>query len=211
MDIENIRKSYRLKQLSSKDLKENPIVFFKEWFHDALNAEIVEMNAAALATASREGRPSCRMVLVKHVEENGILFFSNYGSPKAIDLEENPQAALTFWWKELERQVRFEGRVEKCSREISRAYFAKRPRASQIAATASRQSEPIASRALLEESCMLIREELGEREVPLPDNWGGFRLIPETVEFWQGREDRLHDRFLYSHSEQGWGFTRLAP
>lgn len=211
MDIQHIRKAYRLKRLSSEDLQDNPIAFFKTWFLDAINAEIEEANAAALATASQSGKPSCRMVLIKHIEEDGILFFTNYESPKAKDLEENPYAALTFWWKELERQVRFEGKVVKCSEAISAEYFAKRPKPSQIAAWASQQSVPLASREVLEQNYAQLKDQFAGGLVPLPPHWGGYRLIPEQIEFWQGREDRLHDRFLYTKTSNDWTWSRLSP
>lgn len=211
MDINHIRKAYRLKMLNSDDMRENPIIMFREWFHEALNSKIDEVNAAALATANLAGRPSCRMILLKHIEDDGLLFFTNYESPKADDLSENPYAAITVWWKELERQVRFVGRVEKCSREVSIEYFAKRPRKSQLAAWASEQSKPIGSRSELEKEYKVQEQRFEGQLVTAPEFWGGYRLIPDEIEFWQGRENRMHDRFLYKKAEHGWSVGRLSP
>lgn len=211
MNINDIRKSYRLKKLSSSDLNPDPMTAFKAWFQEALDCKIDEVNAAALATSNENGRPSCRFVLLKEIEDKALIFFTNYGSQKSRDLNQNPQAALTFWWKEIERQVRFEGKVEKCAQEIGDKYFAKRPRRSQLAAWASEQSAPVESRKQLEEQYLAIEKQFEGTDVPRPPFWGGYRLIPDKIEFWQGREDRMHDRILYKKHNGIWSKQRLSP
>lgn len=211
MNINDIRKSYRLKKLSSKDLDANPLIAFKGWFQEALDCKIDEVNAASLATCDGLGRPSCRLILLKEIAENGLIFFTNYESRKSQELSQNPQAALTIWWKEIEREVRFEGLVEKCSKSMCELYFARRPRRSQLAAWASQQSKPIASRKQLEEQYLEVEKKFEGTEVPLPPFWGGYILIPSSVEFWQGREDRLHDRILYNKNDGIWSKQRLSP
>ena len=211
MNISEIRKSYLLKKLTSKELKSDPLTHFKEWFHEALECKIDEVNAIALATVDSQGQPSCRMVLLKGIEDTGLIFFTNYESRKAKELEGNPNAALTIWWKEIERQVRFEGKIEKCSSELTEKYFAKRPRRSQLSAWASEQSKPIPSRELLEQQFINAEKQFEGKDVPPPPNWGGYRLVPHAVEFWQGREDRLHDRFLYVKKDGSWSAQRLSP
>lgn len=211
MDIYDLRRSYKLKTLSSKDLTDKPIELFRIWFNEARQAEIDEVNACALATADEKGKPSCRFILLKKIEEESLLFFTNYESRKAKEMEKNPQAALTIWWKELERQVRFEGGVSKCSDELSAEYFSKRPRRSQLAAWASDQSSPLESRARLEEEYSAFEARFEGKDVPIPPHWGGYRLNPTSIEFWQGRDDRLHDRFLYLKDGENWSVKRLAP
>jgi len=205
------RKSYRFGRLEPSDLDPDPLRQLEAWLRDALDAGLPEPNAMTLATADASGRVSARMVLLKGIVDAGLEFFTNYGSRKARDLEANPQAAACFWWDRLERQVRLEGGVARLSEEASRAYFTSRPYGSQLAAWASQQSQPVASRAALEERFAEVRERFPEGEVPLPPFWGGYRLVPERVEFWQGRENRLHDRVEYRTTEVGWEVGRLFP
>jgi pyridoxamine 5'-phosphate oxidase len=205
------RKSYRFGRLEPSDLDPDPLRQLEAWLRDALDAGLPEPNAMTLATADASGRVSARMVLLKGIVDAGLEFYTNYGSRKARDLEANPQAAACFWWDRLERQVRLEGGVARLSEEASRAYFTSRPYGSQLAAWASQQSQPVASRAALEERFAEVRERFPEGEVPLPPFWGGYRLVPERVEFWQGRENRLHDRVEYRTTEVGWEVGRLFP
>lgn len=211
LDIKNLRKEYRLKKLDVEDLNANPIVQFEAWFNEAHKAELIEANAMILATASASAKPSSRTVLLKGIDAKGLLFFTNYESRKAKELRENPFASVTFLWKELERQVIVEGRVEQISREESAAYFATRSRGSQLSVWTSHQGEVIPSRAVLEEAYAHVAKENEGKAVPLPPYWGGFRLLPSYFEFWQGRENRLHDRFRYELEGDVWDLKRLAP
>lgn len=206
------RDAYRQRGLSRRDLAPDPFEQFRRWFAEAEEVEPPEPNAMTLATATRDGRPSARMVLLKGVDERGFVFYTNYESRKGRELAENPWAALVFWWPHMARQVRVEGRVEKVSEAESDAYFRTRPRGSQIGAWASRQSTVIASRAELEARYRQYEAEFEGREVPRPPYWGGYRLVPEVFEFWQGRLNRLHDRFRYRKQPDGsWVIERLAP
>ena len=190
----------------------DPVDLFGAWWSAAEGAGLLLPEAMALATASAEGRPSVRMVLLKNVDERGFTFFTNYESRKARELASNPFAALCFHWAVLQRQVRVSGRVERVSGEESTAYFQTRGRGSQLGAWASRQSEPLSDRAVLEERFRKYEAEYAGREVPLPPFWGGYRLVPDRIEFWQGRSDRLHDRFVFERSGAGgWAATRLHP
>ncbi len=212
MALEDIRKPYRHGTLDVGDLDPDPIRQFLAWLEDAVAADMLEPNAAALATADASGRTSVRMMLLKGVDPHGFRFFTNYQSRKATDLASNPQAALCFWWDRLERQVRVEGRVTKLSPEASLSYFSKRPRGSQLGAWASPQSQPIPNRATLEQRVAELEREHPEGNLPLPDFWGGYLLTPDRLEFWQGRESRIHDRFRYEKKERdGWNVERLAP
>ncbi|HEX7005221.1 MAG TPA: pyridoxamine 5'-phosphate oxidase [Trueperaceae bacterium] len=211
MGIEELRRGYRRAELRKRDLEPDPLVQFGKWMREAVGADLLEPTAMTLATADLSGRVSARMVLLKGYGPDGFLFYSNYTSRKAQDLAANPQAALVLYWDRLERQVRVEGVVEKISREASEAYFRSRPRGSQIGAWASPQSKPLSGRAELLEREAQARQRFEGREVPLPDHWGGFRLRPLALELWQGRPDRLHDRFRYSREEEGWRLERLAP
>ena len=197
--------------LSRKDLNDDPIQQFELWYQQAENAGIRYPNAMSLATADANGMPSVRTVLLKLFDHQGFVFFTNYGSSKAKQLEVNPQAGLLFHWMELERQVKISGSVERISTLESMKYFASRPRGSQLGAWCSSQSEPISSRQVLESSWQQMKQRFQDKEVPLPDFWGGFRVIPTTIEFWQGRDSRLHDRFEYRAIDEGWQISRLAP
>jgi pyridoxamine 5'-phosphate oxidase len=200
------------KPLAEADLGPNPLQAFAAWFAEAGEAGVRMPEAVALATATRAGAPSARMVLLKGFDDAGFVFYTNYESRKARELAENPQAALLFYWDELGRQVRIDGAVEKVARAESEAYFASRPPGSQLSALASRQSEVIASRAKLETRVARLRDELAGADVPFPASWGGYRLAPVEYEFWQHREDRLHDRLRYRPAAAGgWLLERLQP
>lgn len=189
----------------------DPLQLFRLWFEDAERAGVIDPNAMTLATASPDGRPSARMVLLKGKAEDGFVFFTNYASRKAAELEANPRAALVFNWTALLRQVRVEGAVERVSESESRDYFQTRNRGSQIGAWASRQSEVLADRDTLEQRVRVCTEKFAGGDVPLPSFWGGYRVKPERIEFWQGRANRLHDRVLFERGPQGWSGRRLYP
>lgn len=212
--IAHLREDYRQHKLEIDDVTADPIAQFEKWFADAVASPgVAEPNAMTLATASKNGQPSARIVLLKEISEGGFCFFTNFESRKGDELAENPLAALVFWWPPLERQVRIEGRIEKVAATDAEIYFQSRPKGSQIGAWASPQSRPIASREILDEnSARLEKQYLGAEKLPLPPFWGGYRLIPEKIEFWQGRSSRLHDRILFSKNTEGnWQTTRLAP
>ena len=192
----------------------SPIEQFQRWFDEAAQTDLpswYEMNAVSLATADAAGHVTCRTVLLKDCSEAGLVFFSNYNSLKGRQLDENPRAALLFYWPQLERQVRANGVIEKLDRASSEEYFHSRPRGSQLGAAASDQSEPIANRAALDEKFLRYEAAVGGATVPLPENWGGYRLRPERMEFWQGRENRLHDRLVYDKLDDAWEVSRLQP
>jgi len=211
MSLADMRKDYGLAGLMEKDLAKNPFQQFEKWFAEAEAAKIHEPNAMTLATAGRDGRPSARVVLLKGVDGRGFVFYTNYESRKGRDLADNAQAALVFPWLTMERQVIVEGAVSKVSREEADVYFHSRPRASQLGAWASPQSTVLAGRAVLEESYRVVERKYEGREVPLPPHWGGYRVAPVTVEFWQGRRSRLHDRLRYRRETDGdWVVERLA-
>jgi len=198
--------------LTRKNVDPNPFKMFEQWFQAASEAEPVLPEAVSLATATREGRLSSRMVLLKDFDETGFVFYTNYESRKGMELAENPNAALVFYWRQLERQICITGTVSRVSREESEAYFRTRPRGSQIGALTSSQSRVVASREVLEKRFQQLMAEYEGREIPLPSYWGGYRLSPATIEFWQGRSDRLHDRFLYKRQSGGpWQLERLSP
>jgi pyridoxamine 5'-phosphate oxidase len=211
MNLADLRKDYSLAGLAEKDLARDPFRQFEKWFAEAQAAKVAEPNAMVLATATRDGRPSSRTVLLKAVDGRGFVFYSNYESRKGRELEVNPRASLTFPWVAMERQVIVEGSVTKVAREESEAYFHSRPRASQLGAWVSPQSTIIPDRRALEENLKALDQKYAGQEVPLPPNWGGWRLAPETVEFWQGRRNRLHDRLRYRREKEGWTIERLAP
>lgn len=209
--MKDLRKEYRLKALSEADISSDPFEQFGVWFDEALKASLVEPNAMMLATATAQGRPSVRAVLLKAWSKGGFVFFTNYQSLKGRNLAENPQAALLFYWNELERQIRIEGIVAKSSRAESAKYFASRPRAAQLAATVSAQSAPLESRAALEARYSQVDEQYRDKVVDCPAHWGGYVLNPSRFEFWQGRESRLHDRIEYRREQQTWALQRLQP
>ena len=195
-----------------EELESDPIVQFEKWFREAWDENYPMPHAMSLATASEEGLPTVRTVLLKGYDSNGFVFFTNYGSRKAKQISNNPQAALLFPWVRLGRQVTVAGRVEKISKSESVQYFLSRPRGSQLSAWASAQSTVISSRAILESAFATVKRRFADGEVPLPDFWGGYRVDPDSIEFWQNRKDRLHDRFLYNRGENGaWRIDRLTP
>jgi pyridoxamine 5'-phosphate oxidase len=211
MSIAHIRKEYMHASLSESDVAADPITQFAKWFGEALKAEIPEANAMSLSTVAPDGRPSSRIVLIKEFDQRGFSWFTNYESRKGQDLQHNQLAALLFFWSGLERQVRIEGRVERVSAEENDAYFHSRPLKSRIGAHASAQSQPIADRAALETRFTEAEAQFGT-EPTRPAHWGGYRLIPDTIEFWQGRSSRLHDRILFTLQADGsWLRQRLQP
>jgi pyridoxamine 5'-phosphate oxidase len=212
MTLADQRKEYSLAGLSEKDLARDPFRQFDKWFQEAEAAKLNEPNAGILATAGKDGRPSTRIVLLKGIDGRGFVFFTNYDSRKGRELETNPRASYLFPWIALERQVIIEGAVARVAREESEAYFHSRPRASQLAAWASPQSSIISGREALEAAMKSVEKKYAGAEAPLPPHWGGFRIVPETVEFWQGRRSRLHDRLRYRREASGsWLVERLAP
>jgi pyridoxamine 5'-phosphate oxidase len=206
-----MRREYAREALAEADVDADPVVQFGRWFEQAEQAGLLEPTAMTLATATPDGRPSARMVLLRGFDERGFCFYTNYESRKGIELAANPRAALVFWWGELERQVRIEGTVAATSREESEAYFHSRPPGSQLSAAASPQSRVIEGRATLERRVAELATGSPDGKVPLPEFWGGYRLAHEVVEFWQGRPNRLHDRLRYRRVGDAWRIERLAP
>ena len=210
--IADIRKDYKLRSLTEADVADNPFDQFTRWWDEAIKSNIDEVNAMTLATASKAGIPAARIVLLKGFDTNGFVFFTNYHSEKGMHLSENPNASLVFFWKELERQVCIEGRVIKTSDEESNAYYQSRPAGSRIGAWASPQSEVIADRGQIENNFKEYEAKFGEAVIPRPPHWGGYILKPVSIEFWQGRSSRLHDRIQYRLlSDSSWKIQRLAP
>jgi len=212
MEIFELRNEYRMAELTEETLLRDPYLQFEKWMGEAIKAELREPNAMVLSTADKNGAPSARTVLLKMYDRNGFVFFTNYQSRKSREIGENPQVALLFPWLDLERQVIIMGRAEKVSTAESMKYFASRPRGSQLGAWSSEQSSAISSRKLLLMQFEKMKEKFRHGEIPLPDFWGGYRVIPQRFEFWQGRENRLHDRFEFTLGEGGsWSVERLAP
>jgi pyridoxamine 5'-phosphate oxidase len=211
-NIATIRRDYQMQSLLEKDVDSNPFRQFNAWWDDALKSELDEVNAMTLATASAAGLPSARIVLLKSVSEEGFVFFTNYNSSKGKELEENPNACLVFFWKELERQIRITGKVRKVTPAESDEYYQSRPEGSRIGAWASPQSQVIASREIIEENIAKYEAEFAAGNKIRPPHWGGYIVMPEAFEFWQGRPNRLHDRIQYSIIREGnWKIERLAP
>ncbi len=211
MSLSDLRKEYTLAGLRRMDLSPDPILQFSSWLDAAIASGLPEPTAMSLATADAKGRPSCRTVLLKGVDQRGFIFFTNYESRKGRELAENPRAALTIHWKELERQICINGDVVKLPANESEIYFQSRPLGSRLAAWVSRQTETIKDRAALEQTLQAVTARFPGENVPLPPYWGGFILQPLTIEFWQGRPNRLHDRFRYTKEVGSWLIERLAP
>lgn len=211
MDLGDLREDYRRSALEREALDADPLRQFGTWFDAAVAAGVPEPNAMSLATVDAAGQPSVRIVLLKGVTDGDFVFFTDYRSRKGRDLDVNPRAALCFHWHALERQVRVRGQVRRLEAVASAAYYRSRPRGSQLGAWVSVQSTPIPDREVLVADIERRRAEFGEGEIPLPPHWGGYRLTPTDIEFWQGRPDRLHDRFLYTRTESAWDCVRLSP
>lgn len=210
--IADLRKDYTFEDFSETEADPNPFIQFKKWFAQALAAQLTEPNAMTIATATPDGKPTARMVLLKDFDERGFVFFTNYNSRKGQELAVNPYAALVFWWAELERQVRITGCVEKTSETESNQYFYSRPENSRLGAWASDQSEVIPNREFLEQRMQDFQSKFANQEIPRPPHWGGWRIVPTEMEFWQGRPSRLHDRLLYRRLDNGsWQIQRLSP
>ena len=209
--IADIRKEYKLQTLNENEVETGAIQQFEKWWQEAINSTIEEVNAMTLATATPDGIPSARILLLKGFDEKGFVFFTNYESHKGRELAANPKACMVFFWKELERQVRIEGSIEKTSSEESDTYFFSRPAGSQLGAWASPQSTVITKRQIIEDNLKSFAEQFTKEPMKRPGHWGGYRLKPQLVEFWQGRPNRLHDRLQYTLHEGGWKIERLAP
>lgn len=209
--IADIRTDYAKQSLDIKEVASLPITQFRRWFEEAINAKIEEPNAMSLSTIKEDNTPSCRIVLLKEVTDEGFVFFTNYESDKGKEIATNGKAAINFFWKELERQVRIEGIIEKVPAAVSDEYFASRPRSSQVGAWVSPQSNEVPDRAYLENKFIELTEKFEGQEITRPPHWGGFVLLPNSVEFWQGRPSRLHDRIKYTRVNSEWKISRLAP
>ncbi len=213
MDYQKLRNEYTIKVLNEHDVNPNPFLQFEAWFQDALQQGTFDPNAMTLATASQDGVPSARIVLLKGLDEKGFVFYTNKQSQKGLDLLGNPKAALVFYWSEAQRQIRITGEVEDLTTEESEAYFKTRPHGSKLGAWASNQSRKLSSRKALEEAYRAFEEKFQNADIPKPDYWGGYRVIPTRIEFWQGRENRLHDRLVYTLEQNShtWKLSRLYP
>ena len=210
-DIADIRKDYKLKSLLESEVSDNPFSQFGKWWNDAIESNIDEINAMTLSTVSAEGKPSSRIMLLKGYDEKGFVFFTNYESRKGKEISDNPNVCLLFFWKELERQVRIEGKLVKLDDAYNDEYYHSRPVGSQVGAWASKQSTEIENREYLETNFKKLSEQFEGIEIPRPDHWGGYSVIPERIEFWQGRSNRLHDRLVYTLDNQSWRIKRLSP
>ncbi len=210
-NIAEIRKDYKLRSLLEKDVDNNAIKQFDNWWHDAIKSNVEEPNAMTLATCTKSGKPSARVVLLKGFTNEGFIFFTNYKSKKGEQLDENANAALVFFWKELERQVRIEGTAKKLSDKESDEYFIMRPEQSRISAWSSPQSQVVKNRKVLEDNFDKYQQQFTDGAVVRPQHWGGYIIAPETIEYWQGRQNRLHDRLLYTLADSKWKIERLAP
>jgi pyridoxamine 5'-phosphate oxidase len=212
MNVSNLRRSATGFVLDREDLNDDPIVQFEGWFRYACDTVAMDPNAVSLSTVDSQNRPSSRTVLLKYFDENGFVFFTNYDSKKAIQIEANPNVALLFFWSDAARQIKIRGKATRIPTTETLKYFISRPRGSQIGAWVSAQSSVISSRSLLESKFQEMKEKFSNKEIPLPSFWGGYRVVPEEIEFWQGRSNRLHDRFQYTKQDDGsWAIARLAP
>ncbi len=211
MNVGSLRRSATGFVLDREDLHDDPIEQFEDWFRYACETVPMDPNAVTVSTVDAEGRPSSRTVLLKYFDENGFVFYTNYESRKAQQIDENPWVSMLFFWSDAARQVKIRGKAERIPTSESLKYFASRPRGSQIGAWVSAQSSVVSSRSLLENKFQEMKQKFSNKEIPLPSFWGGYRVVPEEVEFWQGRRNRLHDRFQYSRTEDGWSIERLAP
>ncbi|MFZ9045755.1 MAG: pyridoxamine 5'-phosphate oxidase [Cyclobacteriaceae bacterium] len=211
MKVEDLRKEYTQAELNESSVKEDPIEQFDHWFQEAVNSQINEPNAMVLATANVAGQPSQRTVLLKAYDQKGFVFYTNYGSRKSKEIQTNPQVSISFPWYDLERQVTVLGKAEKVPKSESLKYFISRPKGSQLGAWVSQQSSVISSRSLLEVKLNEMKSKFKDGEIPLPDFWGGFRILPYSIEFWQGRSNRLHDRIRYKLEGGDWKTERLSP
>lgn len=210
-DVTHLRREYVSQGITRDTIADDPFTQFSQWFDVACNERPDDASSMTLATANKQGMPSARIVLLKHFDVAGFAWYTDYQSQKGIELEENPQAEILFYWYGLERQIRIQGRVEKLTPEQAGEYFHQRPVGSQLSAAASLQSQPVASREELEERVEQLKAQYADQEIPCPERWGGYRLIPSKFEFWQGRENRLHDRFNYTLEENSWKIERLQP
>jgi len=211
LDIAGLRNNYTRGGLKEDDLTEDPVIFFKKWLEEAVESKVAEPNAMSLATVAEDGTPNSRIVLLKGVGERTIRFYTNYESRKGSDLKTNPFAAVSFWWPELERQVRIKGSIKKVSREESDEYFQSRPRESMLGAWASKQSSEVVNREKLRQAYEKVSKRFKNTTIPTPGFWGGFDIYANEIEFWQGRPSRLHDRILYTYGNDTWKFKRLQP
>lgn len=209
-NLKNMRLNYEQGQLLESNLEMNPFELFRKWFDQAVEAKVIEPNAMTIATATKDGIPSARVVLLKGFDETGFVFYTNYHSRKGKELNDNPFAAILFWWREFERQIRIEGKIKKISRKESEEYFNQRPLKSRYGTLASEQSEIIENREVLEKRFIDLEKQYGANP-PTPENWGGYKLIPAKFEFWQGRTSRLHDRICYHKENNNWKIFRLQP